>query len=104
MEEDVEKIIITDDIRIKFNPDRFRMAGVPAADLAVTGIRDMPADIAALDVAYSQHIVENRLDAPETATRERRDFLGHRIVSFPSCGQCRPRAGHRNQTAAVNRN
>ena len=78
---DVEDVVIGDLVRIEGHPDRLGMAGVAAADLAIGRVVDMAADIAALDRADADQILEHRLGAPEASARQNRLFLSH-SVSF----------------------
>src|SRR5205085_1697761 len=70
-EEDVEDVAIAHLVGVEGHPDRLGMAGVAAADLLVGRVGDMAADIAALDLADADNVLEHRLGAPEAPAGQR---------------------------------
>ena len=64
-EEDVEQVVIADDIGFEGHANGFRMAGVPSADLLISGIGDVAARVAAFDLRHAHDVVEHGFGAPK---------------------------------------
>lgn len=77
--EDVEQIGKTDGRRIEFDHHGFCMPGKSAANFLVGRIGSVAADVATLDAFHPDHIVHDRLGAPEAAARQDRfAIVAHR--------------------------
>ena len=79
-EEDVEQVAQVQLFGIITDADRLGMAGISVADLAISRVGDLAADIAAFDRLDADHVLEHGLGAPETAAGER-DELSHGLVT-----------------------
>jgi hypothetical protein len=81
-EEDVEQIVVAQLFGIEGDADRFGMAGVAAAHLAIGRVGDVPAGIAAFDLVDPDNVEEHGFGAPEAPAGKHCDFLGHRPLLF----------------------
>ena len=79
-EEDIEDLAEGDDGGVERHLDDLGVAGRAGADLLVGGVRPDAAGVAGLDLLDAAQPLEDGLDAPETAARQR-DNLPPRAIA-----------------------
>ena len=76
--EDIEQIAIAQQRGIKRDAQSLCMAGVPAADLLVSWVRNVTANIAAFQLFHADQILKHCLHTPEATSGKNRG-LGHAL-------------------------
>ncbi len=64
-------------LRVEGDLDCFGVTGITVADLGVGGVGDLPARIARFDRYHAFQFIEDRFEAPETASGE----SGYHIIT-----------------------
>lgn len=105
--EDAQQVVGGDHFGVVGDLDDFRVAGPAAAHFAIGGVGQVAARVARLDLDDAVQVLEDGLDAPETASGDveeavlfgvvgglHRRRLFHKKPSQGTHGECRKRSEH----------
>src|SRR3546814_12249231 len=94
-EHQVQHVAIADYFRVKGDAKSLGMTGCTSADLLISGISLVPANVAAFHRQYAFQRIEHRFSAPEASACQSGNFLSH-IPAFAAMSIRIDRAtGHR---------
>src|ERR1700744_228485 len=91
--ERLEQLGVADLRRVEPHLARLGVAGAVPANLPVGRVRGVPAGVADCGPQHPGYLPERRLDAPETAGRERRTLGAGRPLALEGRGRCRTAFG-----------
>src|SRR3546814_3950046 len=83
-EQHVQQVAIADHFRVKGDAKSLGMTGCTSADLLISGISLVPANVAAFHRQYAFQRIEHRFSAPEASACQSGNFLDRKSTRLNS--------------------